>query len=634
MLPYQVLQFVALVLLALYRQTAAQGGGNLHLIITIDAKNVFHHVAWTLHVHPIGRDYERQAISILLSDLHFQTGHYTADGLGRNMLTDEGIHIGILEIHGESLHRLWTCISYLHAHLGSCQLFGHEGSSLEGIDLSIGVHTALKTETGIGAQSMTASTLAYPCGIEISTLKYHIASGLIRTTTLSAKHSGYAHGLLGIADGQVAVREFMLHSVEGDKRGTLGHGLDHYLMSLDHICIKAVKRCAKGHHDVIGDIHDIVDGTYAYDTQTVLQPLGTLLYLTASETDCCISGTGFLILHHDLDGQTFVIYLESIHRRFLQLSLISVLKEPGIEVACHTIMTACICTVGGNIHFYDVIALDVIILSGRYAHWCVLGKNDDAAMVITHTYLILGTYHTATFHAAQLASLYGKALIAIIELGTHHGHYHLLACCHIGSSAYYLQRLTLAGIHLADVHMIAVGMNFTGEHMGCPETFQSSFNRLNFLHTIYFQTDAGESVGHFMSVECGIHILAKPLVRYIHFIYILYCYCPYCALQPAKLRYFFKNRRICPQESCGSAEPVFSLCDTERKGSSCDYQREQHEGLIQSKSLSLFFRASSMLSWDVGVATCWRKHSWFCLNSSTASSARAGFMNRAAIRAA
>ena len=148
LLPYQVLQFVALVLLALYRQTAAQGGGNLHLIITIDAKNVFHHVAWTLHVHPIGRDYERQAISILLSDLHFQTGHYTADGLGRNMLTDEGIHIGILEIHGESLHRLWTCISYLHAHLGSCQLFGHEGSSLEGINLSIGVHSALKTETG------------------------------------------------------------------------------------------------------------------------------------------------------------------------------------------------------------------------------------------------------------------------------------------------------------------------------------------------------------------------------------------------------------------------------------------------------------------------------------------------------
>ena len=315
----------------------------------------------------------------------------------------------------------------------------------------------------------------------------------------------------------------MLHTVQGHKRCALGHRANDYLLALDHVGIEAMERSAVGHHHVVGDIHDIVDGTDAYHAQAVLQPFGALLHLAVLQAHGCVAGASLLVLHADADGEVLVIYLEVLHRGAVQAGLIAVLHQPCIQVTCHAIMAARICTVGGDIHFDYEIALDMVVLGCGDAHGSVFGQHDDAVVVVAHAYLVLCTNHAVALHTAQLALLDGEALVAVVELGAHHGHYHLLSGSHIRCSAHYLDGLALACIHAADVHVVAVGVRLTCEHVCCPQAFQSALDRLHFFHTIHFQAHACECIGHLIGIEGGVNILAQPFVRYIHItLYIIF----------------------------------------------------------------------------------------------------------------
>ena len=54
----------------------------------------------------------------------------------------------IVQAHREILVRLWIYVLDLHTDLSACQLLAEDGSLLEGINLSVGVYTALKTIAG------------------------------------------------------------------------------------------------------------------------------------------------------------------------------------------------------------------------------------------------------------------------------------------------------------------------------------------------------------------------------------------------------------------------------------------------------------------------------------------------------
>ena len=196
---------MALVGLALYSQTAVQSGGNLHLVVAVYAQDVLHHVAGALHIHTVRGNHQAQPLGVLLADFHLQTGDYAAYCLGRDMLAHQAIHIGILQLHRESRSGLWAGVGYLHAHLGTRQFLGHQGCTLECVELGIGIHATLEAETCIGTEAMTACTLANPSGVEIGTLEQDILGGVVGAAALAAQHTGYTHGLLGVADGQVAV---------------------------------------------------------------------------------------------------------------------------------------------------------------------------------------------------------------------------------------------------------------------------------------------------------------------------------------------------------------------------------------------------------------------------------------------
>ena len=246
------------------------------------------------------------------------------------------MHIVVLQVNREVGQRIGIHILDLHAHLTVGQFLTKDGSLLQCVDGSVGINTTLEAEAGIGAQSMTTGTLANPCRMEVSTLEHHVCGCLIRTTTLSTEHTSYTHRLLRIADGQILVRQAVLHTVECHELRTLGHGLHHDLMTGNHICIEAVERLTVCHHDVVGDVHDIVDRTKTDGGQLVLQPLRTLLHFTISDAYTSIALASLLILDHHLNRQRLVVNGKLTAVRTMQGCLITVLLQPCIEVTCHT----------------------------------------------------------------------------------------------------------------------------------------------------------------------------------------------------------------------------------------------------------------------------------------------------------
>ncbi len=51
----------------------------------------------------------------------------------------------------------------------------------------------------------------------------------------------------------------MLLTVEGNKLGALRLGAHHNLVALHHVGIEAVHRLTVGHHNIVGDVDDVVD---------------------------------------------------------------------------------------------------------------------------------------------------------------------------------------------------------------------------------------------------------------------------------------------------------------------------------------------------------------------------------------
>ena len=152
-------------------------------------------------------------------------------------------------------------------------------------------------------RGVASRALAYPCRMETGTLQHHVACGLIRTAALAAKDAGYAHRLLLVADGQIVLTEDVFLAVEGDKLLACVVGLDHNVVARDHVGVEAVHRLTVGHHDIVGDIDDIVDGTESDGGEFVAQPLRTLLHLAVLDAHAGVASAGLRVLDRHLDGQ-------------------------------------------------------------------------------------------------------------------------------------------------------------------------------------------------------------------------------------------------------------------------------------------------------------------------------------------
>ena len=254
-------------------------------------------------------------------------------------LTDEVSHILIFHIDDGILwQRVVLHVHNLHADFATCQFLRQHRCTFEGIYLTCRVNATLKTETGICLQAMTTCALTNPCGVEVSTLEEHVLRGFVCAAALTAEHTSDTHRLLHVADRQILVGEFVFLTIERNERSAFRQGLHHHFVALHHVGIETVQWLSVCHHDVVGNIDDVVDGTQTDRCQTVFQPLWTLLHFAVLHADSAVTRTSLGSLHHHIKLQAIVLYLEVIHRWTMKFSLKTVLLQVGIEVTCYTPM--------------------------------------------------------------------------------------------------------------------------------------------------------------------------------------------------------------------------------------------------------------------------------------------------------
>ena len=303
------------------------------------------------------------------------------------------------------------------------------------------------------------------------------------------------------------VAELAFYAVECFKGRAVGQGLDDDLLAGNHVGIEAVQGLSVGHHDIVGDVNDVVDGAQADGGEVVLEPLGAFLHLAASDGHGGVAGASLGVLHLDADFQVVVIYLEGFVAGSVQRCRVAILLEPGIEVACHAIVRAGIGAVGRDVHFDYVVAVYVVVVGRLGAHHGVLWQHDDAGMVGTDANLVLGTDHAIALDAAQLALFDDKLLVAVVELCAEGSHDDFLPGCHVGRSAHNLLNFVGADVHGAHVHVVAVGVGLAGEHFSHHESFQATFDGLHFLNAIHFQACGGKCICYFLSRQIGVDVL-------------------------------------------------------------------------------------------------------------------------------
>ena len=309
-----VLQFVALVQFALHSEGRAHLRRNLDIVIAIDAQNLFHHIARFLHVHAESGSFHLHLLLIRRKDFKAEVLQNALLSLHGQFLTDEVSHILILHINDGILwQRVVLHIDNLHADFATCQFLRQHRCTFEGIYLTCWVNATLKAETGICLQAMTTRTLANPSWVEISTLEEHVLRGLVGSASLSTKHTCDTHWLLHIADSQVLIGKFVLLTIEGNEWSTFWQGLHHHLIALHHISVKAMQGLTIRHHDVVGDIDDVVDRTLTNRCQSVLQPLWTFLHFAVLHRHSAVTRTSLTRFHLHVKLQIVVLHLEAIH---------------------------------------------------------------------------------------------------------------------------------------------------------------------------------------------------------------------------------------------------------------------------------------------------------------------------------
>ena len=122
----------------------------------------------------------------------------------------------------------------------------------------------------------------------------------------------------------------MFLAIERNKLRSFWLGSHHDMMTSYHVCIEAMHGLSVCHHDVVGNIHYVIDRTKADNLQFVLQPFRTFLHVAIGYAQANVSLAGLCILDSHFDRHVVIIYRECITIRTMQRCLITVLHEPSI----------------------------------------------------------------------------------------------------------------------------------------------------------------------------------------------------------------------------------------------------------------------------------------------------------------
>ena len=151
----------------------------------------------------------------------------------------------------------------VHHLAGSQQLHQLTGPLDGGEGVRTGIQALLELGAGLGAHAQGQGALADAGAVEAGGLEHHVGGVGDDLAVLAAHDARKAHGPGLVGDDQVVGIELAHLAVQGGQLLALLRPADDDSAALHIAVVEGVHGLAVLQHDVVGDIHDVVDGAHA-----------------------------------------------------------------------------------------------------------------------------------------------------------------------------------------------------------------------------------------------------------------------------------------------------------------------------------------------------------------------------------
>ena len=159
-------------------------------------------------------------------------------------------------------------------HLSGAQQLHQLAGPLDGGQGIQGIQTLLELGGGLGPHPQGQSALADAGAVEAGGLEHHVGGVRHDLGVQSAHDARQAHGPVLVGDDQVVGGELAHVAVQGGQFLALLGPADDDVAALHIAVVKGVHGLAVLQHHIVGDVHDVVDGTDAHAPQPLPHPLG------------------------------------------------------------------------------------------------------------------------------------------------------------------------------------------------------------------------------------------------------------------------------------------------------------------------------------------------------------------------
>ena len=487
--------------------------GQLYVVVAVDSENLLQHVALAAYVDHIGRGVDHGAARTLLHEVIAEPAEYVLYRFMAYLLSGKSLHPVIVEFDAPAGQRFGADLAYLALDLSSGVFLNEGHSPLERVEQHFGVASAFVAEGCVGLEPLGLGSAADRAGIKVGALDEQGDGAVGDSALLSAEHSGYAHGAAGVGNHHIAAAELAFNAVEGAYDLTLGRPADYHLPALHLVGVEGMQGLSELEKDIIGDVHDIVDGPEAYGREPVLHPLGRGGGLHASDRDAGISGGSVGVEDLDVESAVGVSLAEGVNRRSHELAGDAAQLEIGVQIPGDSPMGGGVHPVRGDFIFYHGLSLQMQIFPRGRADNGVLGEHHDSVVAGAESELVFGAYHSERFDTAYLGLL-------DLEVAGEHGsdarEEHLLAGRHVGSAAYHRQGFAGAVIDFSDMKMVGIRMVLAFEHFRDHHSRKTSGNLLLLFDPVDLDADGSHRLGDLRGAQLTLEIILEPTVTEFH----------------------------------------------------------------------------------------------------------------------
>ena len=272
--------------------------------------------------------------------------------------------------------------------------------AVSGVDLALVANGGLTHEVKIAARAGDVAL------VKAGALEKDVNGGVVNLGVEATHDTGEGDGALAVVgdDGHVA-RELALLAVERGELLAIASDANNDVttaVALGELSeVEGVQRLAGEVHHVVGDVHDVVDGTAAGGDDTTREPIRGRADLNATDDTGHVARAELGGVDAHVDEVRGLGALLVLNRGKLD---VRVLVENRADLGSHAHIGEAVRAVGRDLAVKDGVG-QATVLGEVHAHGGVLGKDHDAGVIATEAELASRAVHATGLHATKLALL-------------------------------------------------------------------------------------------------------------------------------------------------------------------------------------------------------------------------------------